>query len=462
MNQHYSQQPQQEQQQPPVPSRTKRQRPRKMKLMAFQCCCSFFFGVFLQGWYSNNFMLRTINEHKQPDEDGSNDARNNDGNNNIVVNFVFTVGLEGTGHHLMGTILQKSPTLTRLKTTYQINQYRNQLHAKLWQTPKFEMTRLRPKLKKDIDRYHRSINNMLNATTTATTSSSLSSHHRHRNRKLAYKGGWNNFEYKGLWDIHCRGSALETMTKSNDVVDTQSISQDLIRLLRKIRDKILQEQQRSKKTSNSANQQQQAPVVYYPINTISGENGYGQVSYPNFITTCRWLAYPSLDLWYDSVCSQVQGIRCSHVYLYRPPIQILESTTIKRKFNPTMMYSLYLYEMLLHIMSSQIVDDTGSIDNHGSSRTVGCYGLYTPEAKQEWMDGIRQIGGWNDDEIDVFEKYINSIYKPPKSTIEGEKTKAEKLIFEDDPSIQLYYNQVEKLHNRVIRLCKSAVEEHDQ
>lgn len=113
-------------------------------------------------------------------------------------------------------------------------------------------------------------------------------------------------------------------------------------------------------------------------------------SYPFYVGTFRHLLYPDVDLFYRAC--DAAGMSCGHVYLHRDPFEVIESTTVKRPFNPNPLVASKLYLSMLNVMYSQM---TAYPD-----RTLACWGFYETHDSQTTNDNMwTQVGdlfGWTD------------------------------------------------------------------
>ena len=282
------------------------------------------------------------------------------------IQVAFFIGLEGTGHHLMGEILQNSPVLGRHK---RIGLTRN------------DWNDLSHNLYKDKDD-------------------------------------------NGLWNAFCNTSPQG--------IDTVELKQTIVSKIQQMVKKVLIA------TNNQPWEEEQEQVIYYPLNTLTELNGYGEVSYPNFHGRCRFLQYPNIDLW-DDVCEEA-GVDCSYVLVYRDPIQILHSTVTKRRYNPTMFVGIYLYNTMLSIIESQLVSSSSSMK---TSNIIGCYGFYEPGnmMNSTWYTSIRRIWGWKNNPIE-YSEYMNNLYKPPSSS-----SKEQQQISYDHDSDEFIQSRMDYLLN---------------
>lgn len=203
-----------------------------------------------------------------------------------------------------------------------------------------------------------------------------------------------------LWMAPCNA-------KSKMLSTVPQIQNRVIDLLQSIEQKALQEHDGN---NNS--------TLTIPFNVIQATKT--KLSYPNMGGPCRALQHPNLDVWYET-CNQA-GIRCEHVYIYRDPYEILYSTVVKRKYNPSLLQAIQLYTTMLNTVYMQLLTH--------ADRTAGCFGLMTPGMDHAWRNEIRGMLGWqqqaqendvnnshmnqNQTSTTTFDAVFRSIYKLPQ------------------------------------------------
>jgi hypothetical protein len=322
-----------------------------------------------------------------------------------IIKLVFFIGLEGTGHHLMGSILNGSPLRRRFRALGS-DVHRGEIQKYLYVS----------KFKKNQNKT--------------------------RVGSAAKQPKTNG---QGLWNAHCN-------IEGDDAVDTRNLQ---ILLIQELKDMVDELQTRSNTTAAAHNNRNATTTIYFPINTINTNRGFGMISYPNYDYECRFLAYPNLDIWYDDICDDMAvmaetgmvRVDCQHVYLYRDPTAILRSTTFHRDFNPTVLTAIHLYTTMLHIIA-------GQLDAH-ADRTMGCFGFYEPNGDtSSWWDDVRVLGGWknsdnDNDNDDDYERFMTDLYKAP-APVNGS------LIGTSDDHYRAYMKPLQKLHDRVVRLCRES------
>jgi hypothetical protein len=284
---------------------------------------------------------------------------------NSSIQFVFVVGLEGTGHHMMGAIAEGSPAIKQL--------IRLGIH---------------PNMTKPLQ------------------------------ESLFHK------DKGGLWNAHCQEKLVDTLQIQQEVVKTMKIIQGI--------------------ADDGARNDKKA-AISFPVNTVTAGNGYGMVSYPNFPGECGKLNYANLDLFYDA-CDQAQ-VECRHVYLYRDPYDVLNSTVTNRHFAPTLLAGIHLYTSMLKIIAT-------GLQVH-ASRGIGCFGFYEQNittGRNDWWDPIRLLWGWNED-TDSYEKYMTKTYKPPSRFKNKTEDEAHSFV---PKMLDPFMNSFMETHQRVVRMCKES------
>ncbi|KAG7349362.1 hypothetical protein IV203_011959 [Nitzschia inconspicua] len=313
--------------------------------------------------------------------------------------FIFSIGLEGTGHHFMGTVIKNSPALVTIKS---------------W--------------------------NLLGLI------------------KKAAVALFNQEELDGLWNMVCNEENMYTKTgrkwqlsqpyKTNEQLrvafDTVKKHQELVDILKTI-------QQKYDKTTKSSNHPKSLSV---PLNTYTAgnEKATGMMSYPNFRTKCLTPQYPILELLY-SACADA-GVQCSHVYVYRHPLDVLKSTTAKRPFNsPGMVSATHLYTSQLKVIETQLLEFP--------DRTRGCFGFFDREGMAEWQTSLRDMWGWTtQNQTNAFDAFIRDNYRKPSSfhLSTSDHIVAEEIegVFpaEHLPFLELFL----KAHERTLDICRQSLQ----
>lgn len=263
--------------------------------------------------------------------------------------FIFTIGLEGTGHHFMDTIIKASPA---------------QITTRKWGLLDIVGKTILALF--DV----KNLNGLWNQACQDDTMYIKQG----KTWKLSYK-------YKNKVP-----AGFNTVNAHNRVV------------------KLLQTMQRiyNEKTVNSPQ------PLRIPLNSYSskGIGGAGMISYPNFRGKCSMLHYPVLELLYNA-CDDA-GVQCSHIYVYRHPLDVLKSTTVKRSFNPPgMMYATHLYTSHLKIMETQLMSYP--------DRNRGCFGFFDRDGSEQWQSTMRDMWGWTfNNQTNSFATFVRDKYRKPK------------------------------------------------
>ena len=348
-------------------------------------------------------------------------------NYHSAIRFVFVMGLEGTGHHTVGALIQDSPATQRLR---QLGIHPNK---------------------------------------TLDLALSL----------------FNDDDFSGLWNAHCKGSTPHgAFVKSvyGKKTPNQQLQQRLgggaaIQNMRQKGNQEFQErkrahhQQQQKQTNHRRLQAINEPdtnnyldQVVETLQTISGMakdsntkepttmaintwtpsdmkrfNAVGQISYPNFRSECRKLNYPNLDLLYQA-CDRAR-VDCAHVYIYRDPMAIIRSTN-RRFGHATILGAIHLYTSLLGIMYIQL-------HRHGP-RTAGCWGILEDSHPSNWKSELSQMFGWKSEQ--EFESVLQQKFKPPQPLTDAVKNQLFGTNTNNPfgPYLKSFYD----IHNDVIALCQ--------
>ena len=333
---------------------------------------------------------------------------------NSVVQFVFAVGLEGTGHHLLGRIISSSPGYHRLKTT--LNHRKNNQSTKR-RTP--------PRSNRTMD----------------------SAHLYRRTMKELHQALFDGRTYNGIWNVPCRRPtpSPHNLLPNRSIDDDERTKEEGIRNVANVLRRVEKTARRNSPTRIEQQQQQldrsdargtttttRKTKVMFPVNTVTLDKEdkllYGEASYPNFGGPCRNQQYPRLASFYQAC--EVAKVDCRHVYLHRDPLEILYSTTIHRRFNPTLAHGVILYEQILR---TAIRPELVLYRN----RSMGCLGFYNQEEEEEevpqesqhddehqqqpydpprrrhWKSILFTLWQWQN--RSKFEQTMETIYHPPHS-----------------------------------------------
>jgi hypothetical protein len=294
------------------------------------------------------------------------------------VQLVLYVGLEGTGHHLLGQIAKGSPMFQQLKDSRIFPVSVQDLHYVLF----------------------------------------------------------NDQNKKGLWNAHCYDDV-----EKNSNFNSTDVQSNVVRILKKMERKASEALFVTTTNNNYHQESSKKKKITVPVNTMNGRFGvaFGEVSYPNFLGPCRSLNYPSLGIWYDA-CDKAK-VDCRHVYLHRDPYQVIESTTRKRLFNTDVLKAIHMYTSLLKIIASELTTF--------ASRTIGCFGFFENDSSH-WMEPVRKMYGWGDDNKTVFEEFMKQTYRKPQQTIMTEEERNEIV----SPTLDVYMKAFLEAHDRVIEICR--------
>jgi hypothetical protein len=212
---------------------------------------------------------------------------------NSSVRFIFFIGLEGTGHHLLKGIVSQAPAVDRLRQL--------EIHYDL----------------------------------TIPLQEAL----HHEKRK------------DGLFNAHCQTNhdRINTTATQERVV---SILQQIEGRAKTIPAGILPVGEKPRH-ADDIGYTHPAPFTTIPINTLQASSSSGEMSYPNYHGDCRKLNFPNMDLWYAS-CRKAQ-VDCHHIYLWRDPYAILKSTTVNRDHNSNhKLGAIHLYTSLQTVIQAQL------------------------------------------------------------------------------------------------------------
>jgi hypothetical protein len=323
-----------------------------------------------------------------------------------VVRFLFVIGLEGTGHHLLQSMASQSPAIEQLR---EMNIYPTMTK------------RLGKLLYGDPD----------------PPPESRTSDHRPSPPSL-----WGSMDSCAVGG---NGATFETHHQHDDEVVNDrgkpSVEEKLIELLRAIERKANSAQARGEEDDRQQPQQQQQRVVTIPFNVL--RTLFTMASYPHLQGKCRGLRYPDLDLWYH-VCERA-GVKCEHVYIHRDPYEILYSTNVKRKNNrsKTPLYVIHLYKSMLSIIYAQLAAH--------ANRTVGCYGMFARGNNvSQWKYQVGDLLGWTDKS--AYDEFFANEYSPPKPN--GNLTQYKRELAQ--PAYASAMQSLVTLNDRVKQLCEST------
>ncbi|KAL7581811.1 hypothetical protein ACA910_022335 [Epithemia clementina (nom. ined.)] len=352
------------------------------------------------------------------------------------IKFVFVMGLEGTGHHYLHSILQQSPL------RFQLQQWKL----------------LRP---------------------LTTLSLSL----------------WNDANHMGLFNAWCRSHHKYHYSKhqENEVVNITRIVHNVAHQMQRLEKQIqgaLEGDTRSGThyiNHTRTNFQSFAPfksigfdhfalsdtgsnVLYIPVNVLTYTAKSGMMSYPNYFPPCR--GSPDLHLWYQA-CA-LASVQCQHLYLFRSLTDIVESS-LQRNLTQDIATAMTLE---YHAALSQIVVQLTQFPY----QTKACLGLFEPDSnstaihlqesdrpnheqdqstvsstrvwRNETMGILRNLFGWNWPSVQGdtqksnnhdFEAYMRSLYHPPSP-----KNATRLIQVHHLP----WWNSLQSLQHQALALCR--------
>jgi hypothetical protein len=318
-------------------------------------------------------------------------------NETTGLEFIFTIGLEGTGHHLMSQVISNSPAFSQVKSLGLENFVVNTVIA-LFQS--------------------KNLNGLFNQ---ACQDESIYI-------KEAKK-----------WKLSSKYN--EKVSARFDTVIALNRTVNLLRTMQQIYDE---------KTANNPR------PLRIPLNSFiaNGTRKSGMISYPNFRGKCYKLQYPILDLLYKA-CSEAK-VQCSHVYVYRHPLDVLTSTTVKRKFNPPgMVLASHLYTSHLKIMESQLLSYP--------DRNRGCFGFFDQHGSEEWQALLRDMWGWTtttttDFNVSSFASFVRKEYRKPTRFYNSTSTNiVSREVNGVYPAKHIPYLEVFlKAHERTLEVCRQT------
>ena len=264
--------------------------------------------------------------------------------------FLFVIGVEGSGHHLFDSIYLRSPSYRRLVRwglAEKVDGPYKRLLASLWD---------------------------------------------HKNATA------------GLLSAHC--SSLERMGHP----DGEELLRNVAKLLTEMKSAVRENYELDNvvlggNTSDERQQGQRRTAV--ALNSISvNMQAQGMLSYPDWITKCRYLSYPDISLLYDAC--DLAGADCRHAVLVREPYSVLRSGSMNRKFD-TKLIHLKLMTTMLQVIYGQISEQP--------ERLAACWDYDNSPTQEEKGGGrigggVSELGrllGWDDHK--KFEEVYGEIYK---------------------------------------------------
>ncbi|KAL7532825.1 hypothetical protein ACHAWF_004259 [Thalassiosira exigua] len=322
--------------------------------------------------------------------------------------FVFVMGLEGTGHHLIDAILRRSPNM-----------------------------------------------NLMRSVGPCSRGGGLGTISAQFFREDSKKVGW------GLFNPSDQGEMKLEMNAERKY-------QLIVGMFKEVRERYKQyrEMQWNKKQVLPLEQQQQqqqqgqqqqvqtdnrppSPPFHIAINANSCD-GPSLMSYPTYQGPDRALQNFNLDIYYRA-CTDAE-VRCAHVYIYRDPYLVLRSVQ-RRRFNSNVLDAIRLYVGELQQIHSQMASHP--------NRTVGCFGFLDPEGakRDEDWEWFRTMFGW--DSSESFRQPLSTLREQeaegfeigavPDPMTEGER---EALV---PPRLGVLMRAMEDVHRRVVDLCYASL-----
>mmetsp|Transcript_5468 Transcript_5468/g.13711 ORF Transcript_5468/g.13711 Transcript_5468/m.13711 type:complete len:434 (-) Transcript_5468:39-1340(-) len=130
-----------------------------------------------------------------------------------------------------------------------------------------------------------------------------------------------------------------------------------------------------------------------PFHVAINANSCGRgsmLSYPNNVGPDRALQNFNLDLFYD-MCTDAK-VQCKHTYIYRDPFDVIKSTSMNRDFNSNTYNSIRLYTSVMQQIHSQMVSFP--------EKNLGCFGFLDAKGSQLQQDWARfgKLFGWQSSE----------------------------------------------------------------
>ena len=283
----------------------------------------------------------------------------------------------------------------------------------------------------------------------------------------------NSFQYNQIFH-----SFVELFQRENEIV-----KKDLLRI----------QQQQQQQQQPIQQQQQQLQYRTMPLNC--NMNRMGMASYPvgfdtniaatkkynnpnlnkNKLGEVRSMVYPTIDLIYKA-CNEAK-VDCGHLYLYRPPVQVLQSTISNRHYQNSILEAIQLYTTFLQRIESDL--------RNYSHRNWGCIGLYDDDLVDAlsafdnkdiynnststsqsttatnyplWFNITPALLGF--DNPTEWARYMKSKLKPTTSTESTQKQrkggKFQQKLNDEYQHLQIYKIFVEQ-HHRTIQACKENI-----
>ena len=180
--------------------------------------------------------------------------------------------------------------------------------------------------------------------------------------------------------------------------------------------------------------------LFVSIN-CNGCRNSGLLSYPDFLRPQRELQYVNLHSFYR-MCQEAET-NCRHAFIYRDPLQIVRSTTLKRHFNPTKLAAIRLYTMMYQVIHSQLV--------MFRQYNLGCFGFIDPvgaRIDEDWRR-FASLFGWD---ISSFRSLMNETVTTPSNMTQ------EQLEGMNVDKIHKHMQTFVDIHNQVVDYCYETLD----
>jgi len=285
----------------------------------------------------------------------------------------------------------------------------------------------------------------------------------------AYDSAINSTQYKQIFE-----SFVDLFQKENEMVKNE-----LLRIQEQPQP-ILQHQQHRTMPMNC---NKRMGMGSYPSNfdsKIVDTQYHSPHLKRNKLGEIRSMVYPTIDLIYQA-CNAAK-VDCGHVYVHRPPNQVLQSTVSNRRYHNSLLEAIQLYTTVLQRIESDL--------RHYSHRNWGCIGLYDDEVKDTlsafttttnntediphnnststsstatanyplWFNITPALLGF--DNPTEWATYMKSKLKPTKSTESEQKQRKssnfKKNLHDKYQHLQIYKIFVEQ-HHRTIQACQEHI-----
>ena len=312
------------------------------------------------------------------------------------VQFVFFMGLEGTGHHLIADMAQYSPLVERLRQDH--------IH------PELTVPLVRSLFDDDthhglMDAHCKPLADINASPVNMETRKHWNSqpwkkNHPHR-RYL--QSGDGNFEKRNGND-----NLLQRTVQALQAIESAATSKTIF------------------------------PInVWYNTKDDQEFAASGMMSYPNMKSKCRNVNYPSLDLLYQA-CDGAK-VDCGHVFLHRNAQDVLESTW-SRGFHEgqTLLSAIHLYNTQLQIQIAQLY--------RHADRTMGCVSLLSQD-----LSSLKDISKWLEYTDVQWKEFWKHHYRAPHHH-------SNLLDLEASPKSRPYLELMGALMDDALNLCQEIIQ----